>query len=183
MAVVGAGNSAGQAAMFLAECCPDRTVHLVVRKQLGPSMSEYLLGRVRAAANIVLHEGVEIAAVHGQQLLESATLRPFDPNSPEKQTTIPVSAIFVFIGADPGCSWLPETIARDSLGYIMTGVDMLQAGHWPLKEREPCPLETSIPGILAAGDVRKGSTKRVGSAVGDGATAVTCVHTLVTIKS
>ena len=95
----------------------------------------------------------------------------------------PISAVFVFIGADPGCSWLPETLARDSLGYIMTGIDALQSGHWPLKDREPCPLETTIPGILAAGDIRRGSTKRVGFAVGDGSLAVTCVHKLVAIKS
>lgn len=185
VAVVGAGNSAGQAAMFLAECCPERKVHLLVRKQLGPSMSEYLIGRIRAADNIVLHEGVEIAAVHGKQHLESITLRASN-TSTEKQNveeTIPVSAVFIFIGSDPGCSWLPQNIAKDSLGFILTGVDVLQSGQWPLKEREPCPLETSIPGILAAGDIRKGSTKRVGAAVGDGAMAVTCVHKLVTIKS
>lgn len=175
VAVVGAGNSAGQAAMFLAECCPERKVHLLVRNQLGPSMSEYLVGRIRAADNIVLHEGVEIAAVHGKQHLESVTLRP--------EETIDVSAVFVFIGADPGCSWLPESIARDSLGYIMTGIDALQSGLWPLKDRDPCPLETSVPGILAAGDIRKGSTKRVGFAVGDGSMAVTCVHKLLTIKN
>ena len=188
VAVVGAGNSAGQAAMFLAECCHDRTVHLLVRKQLGTGMSDYLVDRIRAARNIVLHEGVEIAAVHGEQRLESVTLRAFNPNSTESQgegssETLPISAVFVFIGADPGCSWLPETLARDSLGYIMTGIDALQSGHWPLKDREPCPLETTIPGILAAGDIRRGSTKRVGFAVGDGSLAVTCVHKLVAIRS
>ena len=151
-------------------------------------MSEYLVGRIRAAHNIVLHEGVEITAVHGEQRLESITLRPFNPNSTEKQDeesgeTLPISAVFVFIGADPGCSWLPETLARDSLGYIMTGIDALQSGQWPLKDREPCPLETTIPGILAAGDIRSGSTKRVGFAVGDGSMAVTCVHKLVAIRS
>lgn len=188
VAVVGAGNSAGQAVMFLAECCPERTVHLIVRKQLGPSMSEYLIDRIRATPNIVLHEGAEIASVHGEQRLESITLRAFNPKSTEAQNdgssiTLPISAVFVFIGADPGCSWLPETLARDSLGYILTGIDALQSGRWPLKDREPCPLETTIPGILAAGDIRAGSTKRVGFAVGDGSLAVTCVHKLVSIKS
>jgi thioredoxin reductase (NADPH) len=185
VAVVGAGNSAGQAAMFLAECCHDRTVHLIVRKNLGPSMSEYLVERIRAAPNIVLHEGVEIGAVHGEQRLESVTLRTFNPENQNKESnkTLPVSAVFVFIGADPGCSWLPKTLARDSLGYILTGIDALQSGHWPLKEREPCQLETTIPGILAAGDIRTGSTKRVGFAVGDGTLAVTCVHKLVAIRS
>jgi thioredoxin reductase (NADPH) len=188
VAVVGAGNSAGQAAMFLAECCHERTVHLLVRKHLGTGMSEYLVGRIRAARNIVLHEGVEVAAVHGERKLESITLRPFDPNGTKNQgeesgETIPVSAAFVFIGADPGGSWLPETIARDSLGYILTGIDALRSGQWPLKDREPCPLETTVPGILAAGDIRTGSTKRVGFAVGDGSLAVTCVHKLVAIRS
>lgn len=188
VAVVGAGNSAGQAAMFLADCCPDRTVHLLVRKQLGDNMSDYLVDRIRVADNIVLHEGVEISAVHGEQRLESITLRKYDPNSTEKQDertleTIPVSAVFVFIGADPECPWLPKAVARDPLGYIMTGVDALQSGLWPLKDREPCPLETTIPRILAAGDIRSGSTKRVGFAVGDGSLAITCVHKLVSIKS
>lgn len=186
VAVVGAGNSAGQAAMFLAECCHDRTVHLIVRKHLGQRMSDYLVGRIREAHNIVLHEGVEIAAAHGERRLESITLRKFNPNNTESQgelgETLPISAAFVFIGADPGCSWLPETLARDSLGYIMTGIDALKSGQWPLKDREPYPLETTIPRILAAGDIRSGATKRVGFAVGDGSMAVTSVNKLVVIR-
>lgn len=187
VAVVGAGNSAGQAAMFLAECCHGRKVHLIVRKQLGPAMSDYLVGRIRAARNIVLHEGVEITAAHGENRLESITLRPFHPNSTlsrgeELSENLPISAAFVFIGADPGCKWLPENLVRDALGYILTGVEALQSGKWPLKDREPCPLETTVPGILAAGDIRSGSTKRVGFAVGDGSMAVTCVHKLVDIR-
>ncbi len=188
VAVVGAGNSAGQAASFLADCCADRTVHLLIRKHLGPSMSDYLVHRIRAAHNIIIHEGVEIAAVHGEQMLERVTLRAFNPESSEsngkgQSETLPVSAVFVFIGADPGCSWLPKTVARDSLGYIMTGIDAMRSGLWPLNEREPCPLETTLPGILAAGDIRTGSTKRVGFAVGDGSLAVTCVHKLISIRS
>ena len=96
---------------------------------------------------------------------------------------LPISAAFVFIGADPGCTWLPESLARDKLGYILTGIDALRSGRWPLKDREPCPLETTIPGILAAGDIRAGSTKRVGFAVGDGSLAVTCVHKLTAIRN
>jgi thioredoxin reductase (NADPH) len=91
--------------------------------------------------------------------------------------------VFVFIGAEPGCAWLPEAIARDKLGYILTGTDALRSGSWPLTNREPCPLETTVPGILAAGDIRAGSTKRVGFAVGDGSLAVTCVHKLVAIRA
>jgi thioredoxin reductase (NADPH) len=183
VAVVGAGNSAGQAAMFMAECCQDRTVHLLVRKRMEPRMSEYLIGRIRASPNIIVHEGVEISAVQGERRLEGITLRPFHPNgtAPGVGTpaeTLRVSSIFVFIGAEPGCSWLPESLARDQTGYILTGADALRSGRWPLKDREPCPLETTIPGILAAGDIRAGSTKRVGFAVGDGSLAVTCVHQL-----
>jgi thioredoxin reductase (NADPH) len=151
-------------------------------------MSDYLVERIRVAPNIMVHEGVEISAVHGEQRLKSLSLRSFNPNNAKSQRkgegkTLPVSAIFVFIGADPGGSWLPETVARDSLGYILTGVDAMASGLWPLKDREPCPLETTVPGILAAGDIRSGSTKRVGFAVGDGSMAVTCVHKLVAIRS
>jgi len=187
VAVVGAGNSAGQAAMYLAECCPDRTVHLLVRRRLGTGMSDYLIGRIRAKANISVHEGVEVSEVHGERRLESVTIRAFHPDGAaptmdESSETLPVSAAFVFIGADPGCSWLPETLARDELGYILTGIDALRSGRWPLKDRDPCSLETTVPGILAAGDIRAGSTKRVGFAVGDGSLAVTCVHKLTAIR-
>jgi thioredoxin reductase (NADPH) len=186
VAVVGAGNSAGQAAMFLADCCRDRTVHLLVRKKLGPGMSEYLVGRIRAAHNIIVHEGTEIASVHGQRRLEGVTLKAFSADEQEQPVSrqlLPLSAIFIFIGAEPGCSWLPQTVARDNLGYILTGIDALRSGQWPLTDREPCPLETTVPRILAAGDIRAGSTKRVGFAVGDGSLAVTCVHRLIAIRN
>ena len=175
VAVVGGGNSAGQAAMFLAECCRTRTVHLLVRSRLGPSMSDYLVDRIGGTSNILVHEGEEIVRVHGERRLESITLK--------SGKTIPLAAVFVFIGADPGCDWLPKEIERDRLGYIITGVDALRSGKWPLKDREPCPLETTVPGILAAGDIRAGSTKRVGFAVGDGSLAVTCVHKLTAIRA
>jgi thioredoxin reductase (NADPH) len=188
VAVVGAGNSAGQAAMFLAECCRNRTVHMIIRHRLGPNMSEYLVNRIRSAPNIKLHEGTQIAAVHGERRMESVTLQRGGERGDEKVDStnaatekLPIGAAFVFIGADPGCGWLPESIARDSLGYILTGIDAEKSGNWPLKNREPCPLETTIPGLLAAGDIRSGSTKRVGFAVGDGSLAVTCVHKLAAI--
>ncbi|MGN6504635.1 MAG: thioredoxin reductase, partial [Tepidisphaeraceae bacterium] len=87
-------------------------------------------------------------------------------------------AIFVFIGAEPHADWLPQEVARDRLGYILTGTDVIKSGDWPLQDRDPCPLETTVPRILAGGDLRAGSTKRVGFAVGDGSLAVTCVHRL-----
>jgi thioredoxin reductase (NADPH) len=173
VAVVGGGNSAGQAAVFLADCCRTRTVHLLVRGSLGPAMSEYLVDRIRGTSNITVHEGAEIDRVDGERRLESVRLKSGE--------TLPLSAVFVFIGAEPGGVWIPDAIKRDRLGYILTGVDAIRSGHWPLKDREPCPLETTIPGILAAGDIRSGSTKRVGFAVGDGSLAVTCVHRLTTI--
>jgi thioredoxin reductase (NADPH) len=185
--VVGAGNSAGQAAMYLAECCRTRTVHMLVRRRLGPDMSNYLVGRIAATPNIQVHEGVRIAAVHGERRMESISLGPYPQSSEaampsEDLDTLPAAAVFVFIGAEPGGSWLPESVARDNLGYVLTGVDAIKSGHWPLTDREPCPLETTVPGILAAGDIRAGSTKRVGFAVGDGSLAVTCVHKLTAIR-
>ena len=151
-------------------------------------MSDYLVGRIRATSNISIHEGVEISEVHGDWRIESVTLKQFNPDNAGGSSdgfseTLPLSAAFVFIGAEPGCSWLPEALARDNLGYVLTGTDALRSGRWPLADREPCPLETTVPGILAAGDIRAGSTKRVGFAVGDGSLAVTCVHKLTAIRS
>jgi thioredoxin reductase (NADPH) len=179
VAVVGGGNSAGQAIMFLAECCPQRTVHAVIRSKLGPAMSEYLANRVRAAPNVVVHEQTEIDGLSGNGHLESVSLKT---KSGEGSRQLPCSAVFVFIGAEPGAEWLPKEIARDDKGYVLTGSDVLRTGLWKLSNRDPCPLETTIPGVLAAGDLRAGSTKRVGFAVGDGSLAVTCAHRLLSIR-
>jgi thioredoxin reductase (NADPH) len=178
VAVVGGGNSAGQAAMFLAECCPSRRVHMLIRHELGPSMSEYLTERIRSTENIVVHERAEIAAVRGKDRIESLEIRN---TQTDERETLGCMAVFVFIGANPSAEWLPETVARDRLGYLLTGTEVALSGRWPIVEREPCPLETTLPGVLAAGDIRSGSTKRVGFAVGDGSLAVTCVHRLRTI--
>jgi len=178
VAVVGGGNSAGQAVMFLAQCCPTRTVHLVIRRTLGPSMSDYLAQRIRATANIVVHEQTEIDEVHGQRTPHAVVLRN---NVTKSEQQVPCSAVFVFIGAEPAAEWLPGDIARDANGYLLTGADVAHSGLWPRPDREPCALETSIPGILAAGDIRSGSVKRVGFAVGDGSLAVTCAHRLLSI--
>ena len=175
VAVVGAGNSAGQAAMYLAECCRERTVHLLVRSTLGPNMSEYLVSRIRSAPNIAVHEGVEISRVLGRARVEGIDLKSKNSETPR---SLPVQAIFVFIGAEPQAEWLPAGVARDDLGFVLTGVDAMRSGQWSAAGRDPLPLETTIPGILAAGDIRSGSTKRVGFAVGDGSLAVTCAHQL-----
>jgi thioredoxin reductase (NADPH) len=179
VAVVGGGNSAGQAVMFLAECCPTRVVHLLIRRALGAGMSEYLTQRIRATANIVVHEQTEIESIQGNRHVGALCLRKSGPNS---EIRVPCSAVFVFIGAEPGAEWLPAEIARDSNGYVLTGTDVIRSGSWPRGDRDPCPLETTVPGILAAGDIRSGSTKRVGFAVGDGSLAVTCAHRLLSIS-
>jgi thioredoxin reductase (NADPH) len=178
VAVVGGGNSAGQAVMFLAECCPSRTVHLLIRRTLGLGMSEYLTQRIRAAPNVVIHEQTVLDAVDGKRFIEQISLRN---NETEEQRWVPCSAVFVFVGAEPAAEWLPTEIARDANGYLLTGTDVVRSGSWPRTDRDPCPLETTVPGILAAGDIRSGSTKRVGFAVGDGSLAVTCAHRLLSI--
>ena len=180
VAVVGAGNSAGQAVMFLSECCPNRRVHLLIRRTLGPGMSSYLANRIRASRNIVVHEQSEIDSVQGGTRVETIEIKN-NPSGERQRLTC--AAVFVFIGAEPSADWLPAGIAKDANGYILTGPDALRSGSWPCPDREPCPLETSVPGILAAGDIRAGATKRVGFAVGDGSLAVTCAHRLLSIQS
>jgi len=177
VAVVGAGNSAGQAAVYLTECCPGRKVHVFARKKLGPNMSQYLVDRILAHPNIVVHEDTVITAVVGDNSIEEIEI-----DHQSVRSKLPVTAIFVFIGADPGVTWLPDSIGRDEKGFILTGGEALQSGKWPLKDRPPASSETTIPGVLAAGDVRSGSTKRVGFAVGDGSQCVACVHELIALR-
>ncbi len=179
VAVVGAGNSAGQAAMFLAENCAKR-VHMIVRRgDLKQSMSDYLANRILNTPNITVHFSSEVTEVHGDRQIDSVDI--IDKNT-SQLTSLNCSAVFVFIGAEPHGNWLPESIARDDLGYLLVGNELDRSGKWPLKDRTPCPLETSIPRVMAGGDVRAGSTKRVGFAVGDGSYAVTCVHRLRTLR-
>jgi len=179
VAVVGAGNSAGQAVMFLAECCPTRKVHMLIRRTLGRGMSEYLSSRIRATANVVVHEETEIETVYGSRRIEEISLKGNAATAPGR---VPCSAVFVFIGAEPSAEWLPAELARDANGYLLTGTDVVRSGFWPRADRDPCPLETTLPGVLAAGDIRSGATKRVGFAVGDGSLAVTCAHRLLSIE-
>ena len=103
-------------------------------------------------------------------------------NATGLQSRLPCAAVFVFIGADPAADWLPAELARDANGYLLTGTDVVGSGLWPRTDRDPVPLETTLPGVLAAGDIRSGSTKRVGFAVGDGSLAVTCAHRLLSIQ-
>jgi thioredoxin reductase (NADPH) len=141
-------------------------------------MSEYLSNRIRATANVVVHEQTEIDAVFGNHRIEEIALKT---EAVPIQRRLPCTAVFVFIGAEPSAEWLPAEIARDAKGYLLTGTDVVRSGLWPMADRDPCPLETTLPGVLAAGDIRSGSTKRVGFAVGDGSLAVTCAHRLLSI--
>jgi thioredoxin reductase (NADPH) len=173
--LVGAGNSAGQAAIHLAKHAA--TVTMVVRgPDLRASMSNYLVTEISKTANIRVRPATEVVGGQGHCSLESLMLRDRAGGATE---TVPASGLFVMIGAEPRTGWLPASIRRDEQGFILTGRDLHRAGElpagWPL-ERPPLLLETSIPGVFAAGDVRHRSIKRVASAVGEGATAIQLVH-------
>ena len=171
--LVGAANSAGQAALNLARHA--KRVTLLVRgDSLAAAMSQYLVDRIEASPVIEVRLRTEVAAVHGEDHLESLTLRGLDDRTQEE---VSAGWLFVFIGAAPRTDWLGAEVARDVHGFVVTGPEMIKAvdAHWPL-ERPPFALETSTPGVFAAGDVRLDSMKRVASAVGEGGMAVHLVH-------
>jgi thioredoxin reductase (NADPH) len=172
--VVGAGNSAGQAAMHLSRYAA--TVTLLVRgTTLRTTMSEYLVSEVEQAANIRVRLRTEVMDGGGPGRLETLTLRDRDTAATE---VVPAFALFLLIGAEPRTGWLDRSVARDDRGYLLTGPDLITGGHgagWPLR-RPPAFLETSLPGVFAAGDVRHRSTKRVAAAVGEGSAAVQLIH-------
>jgi thioredoxin reductase (NADPH) len=170
VSVVGAGNSAGQAALYLARHA--RQVTMLVRgDSLARSMSEYLIREINVTANIAVRLHTEVTDGHGDGHLESLTLRDSLHDQTEQ---VPAVALFVLIGGEPRTQWLPDTIQLQR-GFVLTGRDVVQdrasSSRWPL-DRAPLLLETSMPGVFAAGDARYRSIKRVASAVGDGATAV-----------
>jgi thioredoxin reductase (NADPH) len=171
--VVGGGNSAGQAAMHLSRYA-DRVTLLIRRGSLVETMSSYLRDQLEAADNIEVRPYTEVTGCAGDGVLESLTLR--DSRSGRTET-VPAAALFILIGAEPRTSWLPPDVRREDWDYVLTGPD-LPAGSWPL-ERPPLPLETSLPGFFAVGDVRCGSTKRVASAVGEGSVVIQQVHELL----
>jgi thioredoxin reductase (NADPH) len=173
--IVGGGNSAGQAAMFLSDTA--RSVHLLIRGD-GPaaSMSRYLIRRIEDHPSITVHPRTEIVALEGDRHLERVQWR--DKHSGTTETR-DIRHVFSMTGAVPTTTWLHNCLALDARGFIKTGSDLtpedLAAAHWPLG-RPPHALETSLPGVFAVGDVRSGSAKRVASAVGEGANAVMSVH-------
>jgi thioredoxin reductase (NADPH) len=171
--IVGGGNSAGQAALHLAKHA--RTVTLVIRSDdLTKSMSTYLVQAIESAANIVVRQHAEVVDATGAESLESVCLADRATGDVEE---CKADALFIMIGGEPYTQWLPDNLARTPHGYLVTGRDLLEQEPtiWSL-DREPLLLETSTPGVFAAGDVREGSIKRVASAVGEGATAVRMVH-------
>jgi len=171
--VVGSGNSAGQAAMFLSDCAAKAL--LVVRgNDLAKNMSDYLSRRVQAQHNIEILYRTEIRKMFGDQKLEQVEL---ENTKTGERRTIKTPAVFSMIGARPCTEWLPPEIERDEKGFIKTGSDVAEAPAWRGSKRQPGPLETSLPGIFAAGDVRSGSVKRCAAAVGEGGMAVAGIQT------
>jgi thioredoxin reductase (NADPH) len=169
--LIGAGNSAGQAALHFANHA--RKVTLLVRgDSLEKSMSRYLIEQLRAKSNIVVHVRSQVRAAHGEANLTAIDV--FDSESGSTQR-YDCGGLFVFIGADADTSWLPEEIARDEHGYVLTGDEVVKAKRWS-HDRDPFLLEASIPGVFACGDVRLSPIKRVASAVGEGSMAIAFVH-------
>jgi thioredoxin reductase (NADPH) len=171
VAVVGGGNSAGQAALFLSETA--RKVFLLIRgDELGANMSDYLTQRIEQTTNINLLTNTEITAMFGDAHLEAVEITN---NRSGEVRKINVAAVFSFIGAHPRTAWLPPEIEKDAKGFIKTGANVAASERWQL-DRPPFFLETSRPGVFAAGDVRSDSVKRVASAVGEGSMAVQFIH-------
>jgi thioredoxin reductase (NADPH) len=174
--IIGAGNSAGQAAMFFSSHA--RRVTILYRgESLEKGMSHYLVDQLGTRANIHVQYRTEVVAAHGDTSLEAIDLR----NAATGETSRHESGgLFIFIGADAETAWLPSEIALDQKGYVLTGPDVRDAGRWQLVGRDPYLLETSVPGIFACGDVRFSPVKRVAAAVGEGSMAIAFVHQYLT---
>jgi thioredoxin reductase (NADPH) len=169
--IVGAGNSAGQAALHLARYCA--SVHLIARgRRLEDSMSAYLVDAISAMPMIKVYVNTQVVDGHGDGHLEWVTLR--DRTNGQEQR-LPLASLFVMIGARPRTDWLPAEVERDPNGFLYTGAEAASCSSWNLP-RSPHPHETTVPGLFAVGDVRSGSVKRVASAVGEGSVAVSEIH-------
>ncbi|HYN87385.1 MAG TPA: FAD-dependent oxidoreductase [Ardenticatenaceae bacterium] len=173
--IVGGGNSAGQAAMHLSEFAQHVTI-LIRGESLSITMSQYLIDQIAATANITVRPCSNVVEVSGGDCLEAITVA--DSVTGQRET-IPADFLFIFIGAQPRTDWVSDKVERDAYGFILTGPDVMRGGQrprgWSL-DRDPFFLESSVPGIFVAGDVRHRSVKRIASAVGEGAMAVQFVH-------
>lgn len=173
--VVGGGNSAGQATLHLAKHAA-RVTLLVRGDSIAPGMSDYLIQRIEAAEHVEVRLNTRVVNGIGERRLRGLVI---ERGSQRERESVSAAALFVEIGGEAHTDWLPETVSRDKQGTVLTGRDLLTApaglARWPLK-RMPLPMETSVPGVFAAGDVRHGSIDRVASAVGDGALAIRSVH-------
>lgn len=174
VAVVGGGNSAGQAAVYLSQTA--KHVYMLVRSELTETMSRYLIRRIEETPNITVNLHTEVVALNGAERLESIRWRNKDTG---EEKSCPIRHLFLMTGASPNTEWLRGCIALDDKGFIKTGGDLeaetLAKFNWPLK-RAPQLLETSLPGVFAVGDVRAGNVKRVASAVGEGSISIYLVH-------
>jgi thioredoxin reductase (NADPH) len=171
--MVGGANSAGQAALYFSKYATKVTM-LVRGEALSATMSKYLIDEISRTSNIVIEARTQVLEAMGNGRLESLRLR-----GPSGDSQVPATSLFVFIGAVPVTAWLPPCILRDDKGFILSGSELRKDGKWPevwRETREPYLLETSVPGVFVAGDVREGSIKRVASAVGEGSIAVQFVH-------
>ena len=176
--LIGAGNSAGQAAIFFSNHA--RSVTLLVRgESLAASMSHYLIEQIATKANIRVETRSEVVAVHGDEQLEAIEVIDRRTGTTSRRDA---RALFVLIGAEAATDWLPSEIARDEHGFVLTGTDAMKAGPWKA-DREPFALETSAPGIFAVGDIRSGSVKRVAASVGEGGVAIALVHRYLQLSS
>jgi len=173
--VVGAANSAGQAAMNFAKYA-EKVVMLVRGEGLAATMSQYLIDQIQQTPNIQIWAHASVAEVHGEKRLEEISVMCSDTNKIER---VPATSVFIFIGALPRTEWLAGLVERDDRGFVLTGPDLIRDGArpngWTL-DRDPFLLETNVPGIFAVGDVRHGSVKRVASGVGEGSVAVQFIH-------
>jgi thioredoxin reductase (NADPH) len=175
MALVGGGNSAGQAVVYLAPKV--KRLHLVVRGSgLESSMSRYLIDRIAALPNVELHTRTDIVGLEGEKGLTAVTFRNHDTGATHRCS---LRHLFLFIGADPNVGWLEGCVATDKKGFVVTGAE--NTGK-PINARPVLPLETSRPGVFAIGDIRAGSTKRVAAAVGEGAAVVAQIHRVLSAE-
>ena len=173
--IVGGANSAGQAAVYFS--CYAKKVHILIRGEgLDRTMSRYLIDQIEGHDNIDVHSFTEVCQASGDEHLEQLVLKDTRTGETRPADT---SWLFIFIGAEPRTDWLDGVITRDNHGFVITGPDLISGGNRPVGwdlPRDPYHLECSVPGVFAAGDVRSDSVKRVASAVGEGAMAISLVH-------